>query len=73
LKLPGLDERDVQLNKRQYVNTTAAASARDITINPITINATTMTTIKTIPKSIKVKFSGNLEGEGESNYSTLYV
>ena len=30
LKLPGLDERDVRLSKRQYVNTTAASSTTAI-------------------------------------------
>ena len=36
LKLPELDERNLQLTKRQYINTTAATSTTAITINIIT-------------------------------------
>ena len=56
LKFLVLDEGDVKLTKRQYVNTTAATSTSAI------IPTITMTTITTMPKGIKVKFSRNIEG-----------
>ena len=43
---------DVQLTKRQYVNDT------------ISSNTTAVTTITTMLKGMKVKFSGNIEGVG---------
>ena len=48
LKLPGLDKSDVQLTKKQWINTTAASS----TITAITsiINTTTVTANITVPK-----------------------
>ena len=57
LKLLGLDERDVQLTKRQYFNTTAATST-----SAVTINAATVTTITTTTKGMKVKFSEKFIG-----------
>ena len=62
LKLLGLDERNVLLIKRQYVN--------DIISN---INATTVTTLTTMPKGMKVSFQKILRGEGELNHNTLFV
>ena len=38
LKFPGLDERDVQLTRRHYVNITAATRTTTIRINITTIN-----------------------------------
>ena len=35
------------------------------------INTTTVTTITTMPKGMKVKFSRNFEGEGELSQNTL--
>ena len=37
------------------------------------INTTTVTTITTMPKGMKVKFSRNFEGEGELNHNTPSV
>ena len=62
LKLLELDERDVLLIKRQYVNT----------INS-NINATTVTSVTTMPKGMKVKFPRNFEGEGELNHNMPFV
>ena len=58
LRLPGIDERDLQLTKWQYVNTTAATSTSVIIIRTATLitNATTVTTITTIPRRMKAKF-----------------
>jgi hypothetical protein len=58
VKLPGLDKRDVQLTKSQYVNTTAAISTSTITINTTTsnTNTTSVTTITTRLKGMKVKY-----------------
>ena len=66
LKLPGLDERDVLLTKRQYVNITTVTSTTAVTISTITSNISTitMTTITTVPEGMKVKFSRNFEGGG---------
>ena len=62
LKLPGLDEQDVQLTKKQCINTTDATSNSAIAIITTTINAaTTVTTINTMPKGMKVQFSGNFK------------
>ena len=58
LKLLELDERDVILIKRQYVNT--------ITSNT---NTTTVPTITTMPKGMKMKCSRNFEGEDELNHN----
>jgi hypothetical protein len=73
LKLPGLDQRDVQLTKRQYFNITAATSTRAITMTTITTNNSTVTTITTKSKGIKVKFSGNFGRESELNHITPSV
>ena len=50
-KYTGLDERDIQLTKRQCVSTTAVTSTRVNTISTATSNAntTTVTTITAIP------------------------
>jgi hypothetical protein len=72
-KLPGLDERDVPLIKRQCVNTTAARSTRLFNTITSDINATTVTTSKFIPKGMKVKFSRSYDGKGEVNHSTPSV
>ena len=58
LTLSGLDEKDIQLTKSTYINTTAATRASAIIINTIT---TTVTTITTMPKGMKLKFSGNFK------------
>jgi hypothetical protein len=58
LELPGLDERYVQLTKRQYINATASNSTN-------TTNTNSVTTITTMTKGTKVKYSGNLRGRGK--------
>ena len=87
MKIPQLNEGDVQLTKRQYVNTTAAAITSAITDNTTTnlttssyipttsaastpTIAATSTPITTMSKSMKVKFSKNIEGEVELNHNT---
>ena len=59
LKLLGLDERDILLTKRQYVNTTAVTRTTAITINTSTSNANTtiLTIITTMPNGMKVIFT----------------
>ena len=58
---------DVELTKRYYVHTTTATAITKITSTTIT------NIITTKAKSITVEISGNVEGDVESNQSTLYV
>ena len=64
LKLLGLFKRNVQLTKRQYVNTTSATTTTTITINTTNSNTniTAVITITIIPKGMTVTFLRNFEG-----------
>ena len=48
LKLPELNKRNLQLTKRQYVNTAVATSTSAVTINAT--NNITGTAVTTVPK-----------------------
>ena len=56
LKLSGSNERDIQLTKRQHVQTTTFTTATAITTTP-TVSATT-----TKAKGMKVRILENIEG-----------
>ena len=71
LTIPGPDERDVRLTKRQYFNSSTPTSAINITANT---NTTTVTNITTLPKGIKVEFPEIFfRVEGEPYQNTLSV
>jgi hypothetical protein len=63
LILSGLVERDIQLTKRQYFNTTVATSTSGLLLLMLLmlllVFLITMTAFTTMPKRINVKFSGN--------------
>ena len=60
-KLPGLDERDVQLTKRHRLMLLLLVILPLFNTITSNINTTTVTTITTMPKGMKVKFSRNFE------------
>ena len=63
-----------QLNKRLYVNATAATSTSAITVSVTTsaanANISTVTTISTMPKGMKLEFSRIIEGKGQLSQNT---
>ena len=62
LKLPGLDERDVRLTKRQRSMLLLLVVLPLFNTTSSNINTTTVTTITTLPKGMKETFSRNFEG-----------